>query len=263
MPQTLACCFPAGELGDGTGAVKTGGYLAFVYTFSMRNKDLERPARRWFWPCLAGLSAGRETGFRFASERWQGGRSVKWLTALASCLLACFCLLVPVHAAEPTPMDQLRAAYLYQFTKFVGWNQPSRDNLVIALVGDAPLRGAEETIIGKRSQGRVIEVISLGADLKPGNGNCCDVIYGSMGDLANLRLASSEWFGDGVLVVSDGDTGADPEADSGRWWMIRMYEDGNKLRFDVDLDLATRSGLALGSELLKNAGTVHIGAKTP
>lgn len=170
---------------------------------------------------------------------------------------------LPLHAAEPSSMDQLRAAYLYQFTKFVGWNETIQGDLVIALVGDDPLRGAEETIIGKRSQGREIRVVALHAGMDPENDRCCDVLYGSLADLAALRAERSEWFGKGVLVVSDGDREAAPAPDAARWRIIKLYTEDSKLRFDVDLDLATRSGLTLGSELLKNAGAVYLGGNAP
>lgn len=181
---------------------------------------------------------------------------------VSSWILASFFALAPVQAAEPTAMDHLRAAYLYQFTKFVEWNQESEGPLVIALVGDDPLRGAEETIIGKRSQGRVIEVISLGINEQPAQ-TCCDVIYGRVPDLAELRGSRAEWFGERVLVVSDGSREYSPVPGAERWRTINMYTENNKLRFDVDLELAVRSGLTLGSELLKNAGAVFRGANSP
>lgn len=205
---------------------------------------------QWIWP-----AGEQRVGAQLARR--------KILTALSWILFAVFGSLAPVQAAEPSQMDQLRAAYLYQFTKFVTWSQTPRDNLVIALVGNDPLQGAERTIVGKRSQGRLIDVVSLSADSATGLRECCDVIYGRLADLSSLRRARKDWFGEGVLVVSDGVREPGPVPGENRWRVINMYEQDNKLRFDVDLDLATRVGLTLGSELLKNAGEVYFGASGP
>lgn len=189
------------------------------------------------------LATGSEAwrGFLQGIARW------RWLLIWA-------CFASQINAAEPGPMDHLRAAYLYQFTKFVVWKPEDKERMVIALAGGDSLRGAGQTIVGKRSQGRAIEVVALEAGSRVPDG-CCAVIYGSSVSLEQLRKNRPDLFGSGVLVVGEGAPSAKTPREHRQ--TIRMFEEQGRLRFDVDLEAADAAGLQLGSELLKNAADVY------
>lgn len=229
----------------------------------MRNNSLAFPVFRIAGSLAACPSAGSVTlslhNVGPVKPGLMNGR--RWWIALAMMLLTGLALPTPSGAADPDSMDELRAAYLYQFTKFVGWKS-SQPDLVIGLVGDQPLRGAEHTIVGKRSQGRAVEVLNLNSGLAADQ-RCCDVIFGAREALSELRAARPQLFGPGVLVVSEGFMKSPPVLPADRWPTIHLYLDNDRLRFDVDLAGAQAAGLTLGSELLKNAAVVYQGANAP
>ena len=146
--------------------------------------------------------------------------------------------------------DQLKAAYLVNFVKFIEWPSAAADEpLVICFVGatgirDALASGIENKHVGSRPlSARSVETSQLPT--------YCSVLYvdGAM-TLGAFQLDA----GAHVLSVSD----AKGFARNGG--IIELFTDSNRLRFAINLDNAQKAGLRISSSLLQLAATVEKGS---
>lgn len=147
--------------------------------------------------------------------------------------------------------DQLKAAYLFNFLKFIEWpSGVSRSGLTICFVGargvhEAISIGIENKRVGQRRlYTRVLEpsstLVAAG----------CHVLYlesVTMG--SRLRMSVDE----PLLTVSDA-----PQF-TRNGGMIELFTESNRLRFRVNVDNAHRAGLRISSSLLQLAADVKQG----
>jgi len=144
--------------------------------------------------------------------------------------------------------DQLKAAYLFNFAKFVEWpanngNQP----LTVCFVGGVGVHDALASGIGnKRVGARPLAVRLL---LDAGTLSGCNVLYVDSAVAANSAPAS----GLAVLTISDA------KAFARNGGMIELFAEDNRLRFKVNVENAERAGLRISSNLLQLAASVEKG----
>ena len=178
-------------------------------------------------------------------------RTAGWfLCALAAGVLFC----APAAAQSDQPSEyEVKAAFLFNFTKFVEWPEGSFDDphapIVIGIIGDDPFGDSLMRIVaGQKVQGRsiVIRKVRFGDDLRR-----CHVLFISASErqrsaqiLAGLHNAS-------VLTVSD----IDGFAVAGGAMQFVMQE--NRVRFVVNLDAATQGKLRVSAKLLALAQVVN------
>ncbi len=144
---------------------------------------------------------------------------------------------------QPVSDVHVRAAFLLNVANFVRWPDASRP-LVIGVVGDDPLASALSQMTKRRSiDGRSIEVRTMGAAEWPGG---CDVVYvGNLNDQdAAAFLARMEG-----PVLSVGLTTRFLR-DGG---IMRIFIEGERMRFQVNRRRAADVGLQLSSQLLSLA----------
>jgi len=180
-------------------------------------------------------------------------RTAGWfLFALAAGVL--FRTIGAAQSDQPSEYE-VKAAFLFNFTKFVEWPDRSFDDshapIVIGIVGDDPFGDSLLRIVaGQKAQGRAIIIIKYrrGDDLRR-----CHILFISASErqrspqiLAGLRDAS-------VLTVSD----MDGFADAGGVMQFVMQE--NRVRFVVNLDAATQGKLRVSAKLLALAQVVNHG----
>jgi hypothetical protein len=157
--------------------------------------------------------------------------------------------------AEPTNEYKIKAALIFKFLQFVEWPKEGggggaagTDNpqpIVVGTVGKDPFEGAlEQTMAGKSVGGRVITVkhFTSAADVKR-----CQVLFAgaeSDGELSKVlkRLGPA-----GLLTIGETDQFLD---DGG---VIRIYEQGNNLRFEISTGAVARAGLQISAKLLRLA----------
>jgi len=151
----------------------------------------------------------------------------------------------PTLAAAEQPLGELqvKAAFLFNFAKFVAWPSAGRP-LAICVVGNAALTAAASEIVnGRQVAGRAIAARSLAASAAADG---CDLVY--LGDLspddASAFLAKVQG---PVLTV-----GATARflRDGG---MVRIYLEANRMRFQVNQRQTTAMGLKISSQLLSLA----------
>jgi hypothetical protein len=156
------------------------------------------------------------------------------------------------NAQQLTSEYQVKAAYLFNFLKFVEWPaDPSTDlhgRWVIGVVGDNPF-GEELTqiISGKVVQGRLLEVKSFQPtdDLRN-----CHILFVSTSEKKRLPVILSALKGSSILTVAD----MDHFTDSGG--MVQFVAEDGRVRFVINVGAASGAGLKVSSKLLSLAQSV-------
>lgn len=139
--------------------------------------------------------------------------------------------------------DQFKAAYLFNFAKFVEWPTGGATLTVCFLGGegvyDALASGGGDKRVGARQlvARRLVE---------PASAEGCDILYADAGSV-NVTPAQ----GLPVLTVSD----APQFATKGG--MIQLFTENHRLRFSINVARAHKAGLRISSDLLKLAVDVH------
>lgn len=152
------------------------------------------------------------------------------------------------EAQRPLPED-VEAAYLYNFGKFVRWPENGRSGpLLICVAGQDSF---EETVArlvqDERINDRPLEVRLLRrGDKEQG----CSILFIGAAERDHLDGLLAEAVGKPILTVSDV-----PDF-LARGGVIQFLFLENHVRFSVNLNAANRNGLDLSSELLKVAVSV-------
>ena len=168
-------------------------------------------------------------------------------------ILSGIALLGSSVAQQPVSTEyQVKAAYLFNFAKFVEWPANTFSNagapLEICVIGLNPFgRGLEASIAGKTVGGRHIE-ISHKSDAV--SARSCQIVFIAVSDKGQISLLLQQLNGASVLTVSDtsGFTG-----DGG---MINFVLDGDRVSFEANLDAAEHAHLKISARLLSVAKAV-------
>ena len=215
-------------------------------------------------PDATGTRAAREPGGD-AGARCRPIRRWVWALALAQALIGSVgAAAVPVSSASPGLWDEdqqlefrVKAAFLYNFARYTTWPEQaftdSRAPFVFAVLGKCPMADAlDELLDGKTVQERPIVVRRLSEGQDPG---VAHVLFLADDQARTLDTLLERLQGRPVFSVSDlpGTTGSGGVA---RF----LLEDG-KVKFEINVEVATRSGLAISSQLLKLARIVVDGEK--
>jgi hypothetical protein len=177
--------------------------------------------------------------------------SIRWC-ALVAVVVAAPCQ-ARAQSAPPTLENDVKAAFLYNFTKFVEWPapfQPEEPFRVCALADTAFIAALDRTIAGETVAGRrlVREEIRSLDDVRR-----CAILYigTAYADESGPFLAAARdlpvlTVGEGPQFVKQG--GA-----------IAFVLENNRVRFDINLRAVQRSGLKASSKLLRVARAVEGG----
>ena len=149
------------------------------------------------------------------------------------------------------PANTIKAAFVYNFAKFVNWSEVvfpnSPDSLKVcslsADLGPDAFGDMPATII----QGRKIEIVAEQALLGSHNVQTCHVLYLGSKDRDKSRETITMLRGKPVLVVSE----------EGHGGMIEFVVVKDKVRFTVDLTQVRNSKLNISSQILKLALSVN------
>jgi hypothetical protein len=183
----------------------------------------------------------------------QSGRGRHSATAI---LATAFLLSTSIGRAQNVTESSLKAAFIYSFAKFTGWPEdtlPATATFSACVLGDGSIRDAlERTVKGRLLSGRDISVSQVQLD---GKLRSCHLLYVSGITPAQVTAVVTAVRGAPVLTISDAD---DFVRQGG---IAQMFVENGKMRFDLNLEVARRSGLQLSSKLLALAAHVHDGSK--
>ena len=173
------------------------------------------------------------------------------------CFVTCTMLLLGAAeslAQRATAQEEyeVKAAFLYNFTKFTQWPAgafPAQDSpLVIGILGEDPFGDYLDGIVrGEQVQDRafVIQRYRRLAEMKT-----CHVLFISRSESARLEQIFAALRKRGVLSVGE------VEGFAARGGMIEFVNYEGKLRLRINLAAARSEGLTLSSKLLRPAEIV-------
>lgn len=208
-----------------------------------------------------GPLSGRisQRAFQKAEERyqvsWVAGRSCS--AAFPRLLFVPLCLMLAfgpraARAQEPNEY-QVKAAFLYNFTKFVDWPEdPQDDNqkpFLVCVIGDDPFGASLDQFLADKSLlGHRLKVQRLG---KAEWAKTCEIAFISSSEKPHLPSILDQLSSTNVLTV--GDTPGFAEMGV----MINFILQDDHVRFEINVGAAKRAGLRISSRLLSLAKIVR------
>ena len=167
-------------------------------------------------------------------------------------------LLGPLFARADRPTEhEVKAAFLYNFAKFVKW--PEEDarapTFVIAVLGEDPFGSVlDRTVAGKTVLDRKVEVRRLSKLDAPGR---IHILFVGASEKDRLPQVLKSLEGTSVLTVGAMDSFAE------RGGMIAFKVRDDVVQFEINLDQVERAHLKMSSQLLRLARHVITGGKGP
>jgi hypothetical protein len=170
----------------------------------------------------------------------------QFLGFLCCMLLATLC----ANAQEAGPTEyQVKAAFLYNFAKFIEWPADT-GTLNLCILGEDNFGRDIDDIEGKTAAGKVLSVRRIKSvhEIRK-----CRMLF--IASPENERLDSVLAAAQGLNILTVGDTNGYAE----RGVIINFYKEQNKIRFEINKDAAEHSGLKISSKLFGLARIVpHI-----
>jgi YfiR/HmsC-like len=142
---------------------------------------------------------------------------------------------------------QVKAAFLYNFAKFVEWpHQDARRAIfVLGIAGnDRIVQVVDSVVRGKTVHGRPLQLRTLRPDEDPRE---CDMLFVAMDEDRQAADLVRRARDGAVLTIGEGDLFL---RDGG---MIRFVADGNRIRFQINTASAREAGFTISSQLLSLA----------
>lgn len=175
---------------------------------------------------------------------------------LCSILIFSLVICVPISAicfqkSEPDNMEmQVKAAYIYNFTKFITWNSQANGNgksnqFIIAVAGSDLIADLLDNIAKKQSDNKSIIVKRIRKDFS-GVANC-DLLFVGAQEQQRLSLILKQVESTNVLTVSD-----IPEF-ARQGGMIGFFVKNDKVKIEINLNAANKAGLKISAKLLEVA----------
>lgn len=155
--------------------------------------------------------------------------------------------------AEIPKEYQVKAAFLYNFTKFVEWSPQhfasGERPIVIGVLGRNPFGDELEKIVrGRNVNGRAITVKVITSILEA---RSTDLVFVCAGEERQLDGKWRQLQDAGVLTVGESKVFSDHGG------TITFLLEGDKVRFAINLAAGESAGLKISAQLLKLATTVH------
>jgi hypothetical protein len=158
-------------------------------------------------------------------------------------------------ASQQRPIDeyQLKAAFLYNFARFIEWPPEAFENpsqtFVFCVLGEDPFgRALDEVLDGRKIDGRALTVRRI-SDAHRAKG--CQILFVSSSEPKSV-LADLAGIGEsGLLTVGESDTAAAERM------IIDFTLENGKIRFVINAAGAEREKLRFSSRLLSLATVVR------
>jgi hypothetical protein len=163
-------------------------------------------------------------------------------------------LLASSSASEPSPEYLVKAAFLYNFAKFVDWPAEAfkgdPGQFCIGILGADPFGDALKTIQSKDVKGKKIIIKKSG---KLGELKGCHLLFVSLSERGGVKEILAQLKGDPVLTVSD------MERFAQQGGMIALVKVENQFRFEINATVASGAKLNISSSLLQLGKVVSAG----
>jgi hypothetical protein len=157
-----------------------------------------------------------------------------------------------VYADQSHTEDQVKAAYLFNFLKFVEWPggapEDPHGKWMIGVVGDSPVGGELKRLVEQKTVGGrelVVQRFRATDDFRG-----CNVLFVSASEEKHWPFILNVLQGSSVLTVADMDNFIS------RGGMIQFVTEGDRVRVDIDVGATSRARLKVSSKLLALAEAV-------
>lgn len=195
----------------------------------------------------------KTNGKIFAKQTWLRRLPMKWLlVGFYFCFVHCGSSIAAENSR--TTEYQVKAAYLYNFTKFIDWpatNFASADApIVIGIVGEDPFgKTLDDLVKGESVRGHplVVKRLEPGEDWRG-----CQVLFISQTEKNQMPALLQQLKSNPVLTVGDSNGFAEQGG------MINFVIVQEKVKLEINPEAATEAGLQISSKLLKLARIVKI-----
>ena len=180
-------------------------------------------------------------------------RSVR-AAGLALALLACAGAASPVRAAV-ADVNANKADMLWNIAKFVQWPETSlsqsHGQIVFTILGEDDLAAELANLLSTKTINGKPVFVRFARRAQDARGS--QILYVAGSEVVHIDAVLSEVAGSPVLTV------ADTPAFATRGGMVGFATDGERVRFEINLGHAERSGLRISAKLLALARVVDSG----
>jgi hypothetical protein len=171
-------------------------------------------------------------------------------------LLGLLLLHVALNAhATASRMEQIEAAFVYNFTKFIEWPPQSFADvnapILIGVLGDSPMAAAlEEVVHDRKVNGHpiVVRTIHSVADARS-----AQVLFVSAAEISLWTQVQAAM--ETLPIVTIGESPSFGKSGG----TINFVPQDDKVRFEINMSAAERSGVKISSQLQKLAAAVRRG----
>jgi hypothetical protein len=171
---------------------------------------------------------------------------------LAVLVCVAYSAMTAAQSGAPTEY-QVKAAFLFNFTKFVEWPATAfadpRAPIVLGVLGEDPFGRSLNLIVDGqfvRGRGITIRNYHFGDDLRG-----CQVLYVSASEQARTAQILGGLQRASMLTVSDMPNFA------GEGGVVQFYMEEDRVRFVVNVDAAARANLRVSAKLLAVAHVIN------
>ena len=156
-------------------------------------------------------------------------------------------------AAAPAREYEIKAAFLYNFTKFVDWPAQTFANanapIVIGVLGDSPCAQALERLVKDRKvNGRTIVVRQIAS---AGEAKVTHMLF--VGSAHEAQFAGLKPAIESLPVLTVGESPGFATLGGA----VDFVPQGDKIRFEINIGVAERAGLKISAQLQKLATVVR------
>lgn len=171
------------------------------------------------------------------------------INVLRTLLLTGLMAFVPAGLSAATLEYEVKAAFIYNFAKFIKWPQTAQTNhsknLFLCILGRDPFGNALDDIEGKNVQGQTLRIRRI---KNVEERSACKILFISTSESDNLPIVLNTISQDkGLLSVSD----ISGFANNGG--VIELVHNNDKIRFTVNMAAARLTKLDLSSKILRLA----------
>jgi hypothetical protein len=187
---------------------------------------------------------------------------IKKIIKILLCVgIACFGIR-PATAAEPGASEyQVKAAFLYNFIKFVEWPPkafPDRNSpIIIGVLGNDPFSGPSINYLDQTVEGKMIndrKIVVQRSD-RVANLKNCHLLFVSRSERNRIKDILASVNGMNILVVGETENFCELGG------CVNFVMQSEKVRFEINVGAAEKAGLKISSKLLNVAKIVATQAR--
>jgi hypothetical protein len=140
----------------------------------------------------------------------------------------------------------LKAAFIYNFTRYIEWKAASNENeFIIGVIGDSPINDPLTEIV--RTETVDNKKITIKQFSKPADISTCHILFISQRSNFPLEDILAQTTGKGILIISE------QHGYALQGTAINFVVINQKLKFEANVKAINAAGLSASSQLLKLA----------